>query len=895
MLLKKDDRNEIWSCGYSSYGLLGQGDNKNESKEWAALSYDKEKLNFIEVDCYSNFAFAITDKGELYSWGNNGYRQMGTSDYNNKYSPQEVAFFKDYYTHEVKCGQNMILVSASPRADMEKKQLFVMGDVKGVDMDGRNNEGILHLKDMDNVKYKWMEAAEEVCYIGFEGEYTPTENIGVHEGYTCEVTKKSPIQGTMHFWKEGDKWIYVSEEGYRQLETEERVSIPAISFVTKTHIKDIPSKEWPTLDEKEFLVEENKDGSEPIYAAHNTNGEDKIIPVPKSNQENIFAPEEHDVHPLIFYRFSRPLKDKVSLPSLNLDNFFEKTDHHGFKIEVAPDYSFEKNKSLIKLHKEKYNKTINSIKKFEEKLDGELLEACETYLSNNGIDFFNNPTTTIEASSLTFTSKELKNKNAKDVQARLNAFLSFNENFTKVIPFVILDEEMIQEVTEGKTEVKSDTLSVLFMVSKSLAFRCTKNSYIKKIADGLPTNYDEPEVNYNRRLIQHKKDRGKVDNKGEWTTFGLTMKKVKEKNYEYLRVCNSSYKAWKANFVGEGSIDAGGPYRETLSNMTDELYSSCLPLLIPTQNNKNDHGLGRDLWTINPASTSPNHLEMYKFLGALIGMAFRAGHVMDLKFPSLFWKKFIGEPVALDDLRYSDLYAVQAIKDLEKCKEQYDKDTFEMATEITWTTQLSNGETVPVVSGGSSRKVLYEELEEYHAAVLKTRAEEGKKQMDAMKEGFEIVFPMSILTILNWRDVEERVRGPSEISVAALKSITEYSSCSADNEYVKRFWRVFEEFTNEEKSMFLKFVWGRARLPPAERLKDQPFKLVLLDDYRFSDHDIHFPEAHTCFFQLDLPRYTNDEACKSKILYAIQACGEIDTDNSSYSIADDGGNYDDSD
>ena len=210
---------------------------------------------------------------------------------------------------------------------------------------------------------------------------------------------------------------------------------------------------------------------------------------------------------------------------------------------------------------------------------------------------------------------------------------------------------------------------------------------------------------------------------------------------------------------------------------------------------------------------------------------------------------------------------------------------FEQAMELTWTTQLSNGETIPLVTGGADKPVLFEEVEEYHKLVLKTRAEEGHKQMEAMKEGFEIVFPTSILTILSWRDVEERVRGPSEISVAALKSITEYSNCSADNDFVKRFWRVFEEFTNEERSEFLKFVWGRARLPPSERLKEQPFKLVLLDDYRFNDHVIHFPEAHTCFFQLDLPRYTTDEACKSRILYAIQACGEIDTDNSSYSIA----------
>lgn len=184
MMLKKDDRYELWSCGYSSYGLLGQGDGKNESKKFAPMNYDKEKLNFVQMSMYSNFAHAVTDKGELYAWGNNGYKQMGTTDYNNKYSPTEVPFFKDYYTHQVKAGQNMILVWASPRNNMEVKQLFVMGDVKGVNTEGINNEGILHLKDMDNCEFKWMEAFEECCYMGFKGEDSPNENVSVHEGYT---------------------------------------------------------------------------------------------------------------------------------------------------------------------------------------------------------------------------------------------------------------------------------------------------------------------------------------------------------------------------------------------------------------------------------------------------------------------------------------------------------------------------------------------------------------------------------------------------------------------------------------------------------------------------------------------------------------------------------------
>lgn len=180
----------------------------------------------------------------------------------------------------------------------------------------------------------------------------------------------------------------------------------------------------------------------------------------------------------------------------------------------------------------------------------------------------------------------------------------------------------------------------------------------------------ESRVKYNRSEIQFRKEAGDVDNKGEWTTFGVTMQALKQEKYDSLKVNSSDSKAWDAKFLGEGSQDAGGPYRETLTVMISELYSPCLPLLIPTQNNKNDHGQGRDLWTINPSATTPSQLEMFKFLGALMGLAFRAGHVIDIKFPSIVWKQLLGESVTLEDLELTDAYFVQAIKNLRDTKAQ---------------------------------------------------------------------------------------------------------------------------------------------------------------------------------------------------------------------------------
>ena len=103
--------------------------------------------------------------------------------------------------------------------------------------------------------------------------------------------------------------------------------------------------------------------------------------------------------------------------------------------------------------------------------------------------------------------------------------------------------------------------------------------------------------------------------------FGCVMKVIKSYQYKLMRLGGASDMAWTTIFKGKVSEDGSGPFRETIENVVDKIQSSTLPLLTPTQNYKNNHGFNRDCWTINPSSTSPHYLKMYKFLGALIGMA----------------------------------------------------------------------------------------------------------------------------------------------------------------------------------------------------------------------------------------------------------------------------------
>lgn len=69
-----------------------------------------------------------------------------------------------------------------------------------------------------------------------------------------------------------------------------------------------------------------------------------------------------------------------------------------------------------------------------------------------------------------------------------------------------------------------------------------------------------------------------------------------------MRMNTTDSHAFSVTMAGEGAIDVGGPFRECLCNMVDELESEVLPLLIKTPNNRNDHGSNRECFMLNPAS-----------------------------------------------------------------------------------------------------------------------------------------------------------------------------------------------------------------------------------------------------------------------------------------------------
>ena len=94
---------------------------------------------------------------------------------------------------------------------------------------------------------------------------------------------------------------------------------------------------------------------------------------------------------------------------------------------------------------------------------------------------------------------------------------------------------------------------------------------------------------------------------------------------------------------------------------------------------------------------------------------------------------------------------------------------------------------------------------------------------------------------------------------------------------VRFLWLVLEGLTKEQRRIFLKFMWGRTRLPLTEQdWGEQKMRIHTLDTH---SPDTHFPVAHTCFFSIEWPQYSTLKIAREKLLYAINNCNAIDADN----------------
>jgi hypothetical protein len=101
-----------------------------------------------------------------------------------------------------------------------------------------------------------------------------------------------------------------------------------------------------------------------------------------------------------------------------------------------------------------------------------------------------------------------------------------------------------------------------------------------------------PRVSINRMKAAKARESNK-DPEGMQSVFGQLFTQLRAANYRAFRGAKNE-QMFSVNFLGEGSIDVGGPYRDCITQLCGDLMSDTVPLFIRAPNRRNDVGLNRE-------------------------------------------------------------------------------------------------------------------------------------------------------------------------------------------------------------------------------------------------------------------------------------------------------------
>ncbi|KAL7689159.1 putative HECT domain, UBA-like superfamily, Ubiquitin-associated domain-containing protein [Plasmopara halstedii] len=320
------------------------------------------------------------------------------------------------------------------------------------------------------------------------------------------------------------------------------------------------------------------------------------------------------------------------------------------------------------------------------------------------------------------------------------------------------------------------------------------------------------------------------------------------------------------SFTGEEGIDAGGVTREWYMILAREMFNPNYVLFTSAADSPT--------FQPNPLSyVNKDHLSYFEFVGKVLGKAVADGQLLDAHFTRSFYKHILQLPITYHDMEAIDPEYYRNLHSI------LDNSIADLGLELTFSAEQSNFgkvEIVDLIPDGRHVSVTDENKMEYVKLVTHHRMATGiRQQIDAFLKGFHQLVPPELIAIFNENELELLISGMPEIDIDDLKANTEYANYKPTDSVIRWFWNVLYAFTHEERALFLQFVTGTSKVPL------EGFKALegMRGTQKFNIHKAFgnnsaLPSAHTCFNQLDLPEYENEEKLKQCLLLAIREGSE---------------------
>ncbi|CAM9223039.1 unnamed protein product [Discosporangium mesarthrocarpum] len=306
-----------------------------------------------------------------------------------------------------------------------------------------------------------------------------------------------------------------------------------------------------------------------------------------------------------------------------------------------------------------------------------------------------------------------------------------------------------------------------------------------------------------------------------------------------------------------------------MSLMVESLFSGCLELFVPCPNATNDLGINSDKFIPNPRlRCDPTALSMFEFTGRIMGVSLRTHLCLPFQLPSVVWSALVGRTPTLEGILGYDALAVQQVQSLRACEDRgvTTQEEFEKSfgDSLSFVSVGADGSSRELVPGGASITVTLANRMAYCNLIEKDMIEELQPQIEAMCRGMTSIVPSRPLHLFTWDELETLVCGSPSFDIDLWRSHTKYGSgYTEDDITIKLFWKVLSSLTPEEQSGFVRFAWGRSRLPP----KDAWTKDMQIS--RRNTREDRLPVSHTCFFSVELPPYQTEERMRHGLLTAI--------------------------
>uniref|UniRef100_A0A1B6I391 E3 ubiquitin-protein ligase n=1 Tax=Homalodisca liturata TaxID=320908 RepID=A0A1B6I391_9HEMI len=281
----------------------------------------------------------------------------------------------------------------------------------------------------------------------------------------------------------------------------------------------------------------------------------------------------------------------------------------------------------------------------------------------------------------------------------------------------------------------------------------------------------------------------------------------------------------------------------------------------------------------------------FRFLGKFMAKAVMDSRMLDLPLSVTFYRWLLGEEntLGLADLAHvapdvhRTLVKLQAVVHRKQTLianqnltiEQRNKQLEDLGLDGCSIEDLGLDFTLPgypaieMRRGGKDIPLTIHNLEEYIKLVTHWYLVEGvSRQMESFREGFEVVFPLSQLSMFYPEELDAVFCGhPTGWDMKTLmESCRPDHGYTADSKAIRFLFQILSEYCPQEQRDFVQFVTGSPRLPVGGfKSLSPPLTVVLKTVEPNMSPDDFLPSVMTCVNYLKLPDYSSIVVMRQKL------------------------------